>query len=168
MNKFCRAPIARISVAIVLATVAGCGIFNGADLTNNQASSNIHVLSNRTDLISGGDALVEVLLPAGAPPNAVRVTLSGKDVTSQLTGDNIKCQLKPLAKSDYQSIQFTDAQWSQLQATFPNDVCDYSKPAVGRQPTVAWMGYSNGPGGRPLTTLPLPSGWASPSMRSQN
>lgn len=42
----------------------------------------IRVLSNRADLVSGGDALVEVVLPAGADAGAVTVTLG----TSIITG----------------------------------------------------------------------------------
>jgi hypothetical protein len=40
----------------------------------------LHVLSGRADLVSGGNALVQVVLPAGA--GALRVTASGRDVTS--------------------------------------------------------------------------------------
>ena len=42
----------------------------------------IQVLSNRADLISGGDALVAVQLAPGADAAAVRVTLNGNDITS--------------------------------------------------------------------------------------
>ena len=42
----------------------------------------IVVLSNRADLISGGDALVEVVLPADIDATKVRVTLNGGDITS--------------------------------------------------------------------------------------
>jgi hypothetical protein len=41
----------------------------------------ISVLSGRADLVSGGSALVEVGLPAGADPRQVRVTLNGQDVS---------------------------------------------------------------------------------------
>jgi hypothetical protein len=41
----------------------------------------IEVLSNRADLISGGDALVAVRLPAAVRPRQVRVTVGGRDVT---------------------------------------------------------------------------------------
>ncbi|MGH2830717.1 MAG: DUF6351 family protein, partial [Actinomycetota bacterium] len=41
----------------------------------------IHVLSNRADLISGGDALVEIALPPGAGP--ATVDDDGRDVTAQ-------------------------------------------------------------------------------------
>ncbi len=41
----------------------------------------IRTLSNRADLISGGDALVEVVLPDGARADTLHVTLDGRDVT---------------------------------------------------------------------------------------
>src|SRR5262249_54071428 len=41
------------------------------------------VLSNRADLISGGDALVAVQLPGGVQPNAVEMTLGSRNVTRQ-------------------------------------------------------------------------------------
>ena len=52
-----------------------------------------------------------------------------------LSQDVMKCQLKPLSRSDYGVTAFTDAQWAQLQATFATGVCDYSKP--GRLPAEA-------------------------------
>jgi hypothetical protein len=42
----------------------------------------IEVLSNRADLISGGDALVEVVLPSRVDPSNVRVDVDGRDVTA--------------------------------------------------------------------------------------
>ena len=41
----------------------------------------VEVLSNRADLVSAGDVLVAVNLPARVDPDAVRVTVSGRDVT---------------------------------------------------------------------------------------
>ena len=41
----------------------------------------IEVLSNRADLVAGGDALIEVDLPAGADASALRLDLDGRDVT---------------------------------------------------------------------------------------
>jgi len=43
----------------------------------------IEVLSNRTDLVSGGDALVAVNLPAGTDPAAVTMNVGATDVTDQ-------------------------------------------------------------------------------------
>ena len=41
----------------------------------------IKVLSNRADLISAGDALVEIVLAPGVLPSAVQVDVDGRDVT---------------------------------------------------------------------------------------
>ena len=67
------------------------------------------------------------------------------------TGDTFKCQLKPLDRSEYtQAIAFTDAEWTALQAAFPDGVCDWSKPGVEQQPTIPWQTYAEGPGGKAL------------------
>ncbi|HKU12959.1 MAG TPA: DUF6351 family protein [Steroidobacteraceae bacterium] len=42
----------------------------------------IMVLSNRADLVSGGDALVEVVLPSGTTMQGLRVDVDGRDVGS--------------------------------------------------------------------------------------
>jgi hypothetical protein len=70
-----------------------------------------------------------------------------------LADDVIKCRLKPLERADYE-VAFTDDQWARLQRAFPAGVCDYSKPAVGRQPSVPWISFANGPGGQPLGDPP--------------
>ncbi|PZR65439.1 MAG: hypothetical protein DLM63_11820 [Solirubrobacterales bacterium] len=43
----------------------------------------IVVLSNRADLISGGDALVAVGLPSGVAPSRIRVTLRNRDISGE-------------------------------------------------------------------------------------
>jgi hypothetical protein len=69
--------------------------------------------------------------------------------------DNIrKCQLRALNRADYK-VTFTDAQWGQLQAVFPHGVCDWTRPSVGYQPSIPWMTYAGGPGGKPLGPAPL-------------
>src|SRR5467141_2563031 len=45
-------------------------------------------LSNRADLISGGDALVEVRVPKGVALNKVRLSLNGHDVTAMFRADS--------------------------------------------------------------------------------
>jgi hypothetical protein len=52
-----------------------------ASVKDNQPA--IEVLSNRADLISGGDALVRVDLPDRVDPATVQVSLNGADVTSE-------------------------------------------------------------------------------------
>lgn len=70
MTSFSRHAIATAAVlALLSAGHASAGI------------DGIDVLSNRADVISGGDALVVVRLGAGVDPAAVRVTLNGHDVT---------------------------------------------------------------------------------------
>ena len=59
-----------------------------------------------------------------------------------------------LLKSDYLPVTFTDAQWETLQATFPDGVCDNDKPLVALRPTVPWLTYKDGPGGKPLGDAP--------------
>src|SRR5213592_4132919 len=47
----------------------------------------IATLSNRADLISGGDALIEVRVPKNVPLNGVRLSLNGHDVTGAFTAN---------------------------------------------------------------------------------
>ena len=81
---------------------------------------------------------------------------AGQDFTE----DVLKCQLKPLNPADYYPIFFTAAQWTQLEAAFPEGVCDYSLPGVDQVEVVPWLTYKNGPGGEPMgpapTSIPLP------------
>ena len=48
------------------------------------AKLEIRTLSSRADLVSGGDALVEVRLPEGVSLSQIKLTLNDMDVTSQL------------------------------------------------------------------------------------
>jgi hypothetical protein len=57
--------------------LAACG---GDDHATGTA---IRTLSNRADLVSGGDVLVEVVLPARTQAAQLRVSLDGTDVTAQ-------------------------------------------------------------------------------------
>src|SRR3954467_14544398 len=73
--------------------------------------------------------------------------------------DIVKCRLKPLQRNDYAGIAFTDAQWAQLQKTFPTGVCDWSRPGVGQQRNLAWLTYQDADGhviygGRPMAPAP--------------
>ena len=77
--------------------------------------------------------------------------------------DTFKCQLKPLDPQDYrlssgEVIDFTAEEWGKLQDAFPTGVCDFSKPAVAHQPTIPWITFADGPGGRPLGDPPTSEG----------
>ena len=58
-----------------------------------------------------------------------------------LTNDIVSCRLKPLDPGDY-TVTFTASEWSELQAIFPDGVCDWSQPdahADGYQGT--WLSF---------------------------
>jgi hypothetical protein len=74
--------------------------------------------------------------------------------------DVLKCQLKPLAKSDYPGVTFSDAEWTALQGAFPHGVCDWSKIGVSQSSTVPWQTYQDASGnviygGTPLGPSPV-------------
>lgn len=66
-----------IGVAILLAANAG----RAAD------GLQLRVLSSRPDMVTGGDALVRVELPAGVTAADVKLTVNGADATKQLKAD---------------------------------------------------------------------------------
>lgn len=81
--KSCNAWSSTVIFAVAFG-LAGCGgSSSGAVSGPSSAAPTIKVLSNRADLISGGDALVEVDPPAGVPLSALRVAVNGQDVTSR-------------------------------------------------------------------------------------
>lgn len=75
------------------------------------------------------------------------------------TDDTLRCELKPLNRADYVGVTFTDAQFQKLQEIFAGGVCDFTKPGLGRHPTVPWQTYQDRKGnviygGRPLGKAP--------------
>ena len=89
-----------------------------------------------------------------------------------ITTDTNKCQLKPMDRNDnYGIFGFSDEQWAQLQAVFPEGVCDFTKPGVSQQPTIPWQQYGTAEaavyGGKPMPTPAANSGqgWASPAFQ---
>src|SRR5262249_31997481 len=57
-----------------------------------------------------------------------------------LSGDVLKCQLKPIDRADY-AVTFTESEMAQLRAVFPDGGCDWSKPGVNH----VGVGTSFGP-----------------------
>ncbi|QNK68098.1 DUF6351 family protein [Variovorax sp. PAMC26660] len=77
--------------------VAGCGGGSGGGsmfpffpgttpppAAQTPAAFQVKTLSSPSDMISGGDTLLEVTAPVGVPLDKVRVSLNGKDVSSQV------------------------------------------------------------------------------------
>ncbi len=98
-----------------------------------------------------GNELPAATCPALNPYYASPRIVAG----TSFTEDAVKCRLKPVRASDYSPVQLTGDQLAQLQALFPQGVCDWSRPGVGQQPTVAWQTYSGGPGGKPMPAPPV-------------
>ena len=70
--------------------------------------------------------------------------------------DVLKCTLKPIDPADYADAvpPVTPADLLVLEQIYPDGVCDYSKPGVGQVPSVQWLSYADGPGGKPLGPPP--------------
>jgi len=80
---------------------------------------------------------------------------SPRQVAGGPLAENIlKCQLRPIDRTDYNPVGLTDDQFNRLKAVFPDGVCDFSKLGVGQQPAVSPLDFSAGPGGAPLPDPP--------------
>ena len=84
-------PHARLLVAACAVTaLSACGNNDNDDDNNTATTLQVATVSNRADLISGGDALLEVTLPAGASASkaisGLQVTVDGRDVSSAFSG----------------------------------------------------------------------------------
>ncbi len=84
-------PHARLLVAACAVTaLSACGNNDNDDDNNTATTLQVATVSNRADLISGGDALLEVTLPAGASASkaisGLQVTDDGRDVSSAFSG----------------------------------------------------------------------------------
>ena len=75
-----------LAALAVVTLLAGCGSSeapqDGSIGTGSGPTPAIAVLSNRADLISGGDALVELLVDGQPPASGWRVSLNGADISS--------------------------------------------------------------------------------------
>jgi uncharacterized tannase-like protein DUF6351 len=94
-------------------------------------------------------------------------TVAGEGVET----DNNKCALKPLLRTDYYPIAFSDDQWARLQQAFPSGVCNWGVPGVSQTDVTPWQTYQNLDGsvvygGRGLGAAPPGSGrgWTSDSF----
>ena len=92
---------------------------------------------------------IEADLPGEACDAVVDLYASPRiEAGMPFTDDVMRCQRKPLRAADYLPAVFTPDQWAELQKTYPDGVCDYSKPGVDVTPTVPWLTYEGGPGGQ--------------------
>jgi len=94
-------------------------------------------------------------------------TVAGEGIETDVQ----KCTLKPLRRTDYYPVEFTDAQWAQLRQAFPGGVCDWEERGIDQVGARAWQTYQlpDGSvvyGGRRLGRAPGRSsdGWTSRSF----
>lgn len=74
-----------VSCAALCVGAIGCSSSTTSDSTTTGPKTllGIQTLSNRADLISGGDALVEILLPPKTAAERLHVAVGGRDVSSE-------------------------------------------------------------------------------------
>jgi hypothetical protein len=94
-------------------------------------------------------------------------TVAGEGIETDVQ----KCTLKPLRRTDYYPVAFTDAQWAQLRDSFPDGVCNWEEQGVDQVGARAWQTYQRPDGqvvygGRRLGRAPAGSGvgWSTPSF----
>jgi hypothetical protein len=113
-------PVRGLGTLAACLLVAVCAWPAGAAAASS-GGLRIRVLSDRADLISGGDALVAVTLPRGIRPSQVRMHLNGSNVTDQFAiradgrfegelqglrlGGNVLAATAPGADSDFVGIR---------------------------------------------------------------
>lgn len=106
--------------------------------------------------------------PAPAPVGCPEAVLTVYGTPRTVAGDSIatytnKCQLKPVEEADYSLLGLgvgtflLPGQLDEINAIFPNGVCDYSQPGVSFQGTIPWMTYSDAVGGVIYGGEPLPA-----------
>src|SRR5256885_12597567 len=85
---------------LVHAVAALLACFAVAASAKDAASGRFEIvtLSNRADLISGGDALVEVRVPKSVAPSQVRLSLNSHDVTGAFTANAAAHTLRGLVR----------------------------------------------------------------------
>src|SRR3954469_6157480 len=76
----------RIPAAAALAALACIATLAKAE-PDERHQFDVRTLTNRADLISGGDALVEVAVPRNVPLHQVKLLLNGQDVTRSFVTD---------------------------------------------------------------------------------
>jgi hypothetical protein len=84
--RFCLLHSAAIATSVVLA-LGGAGCSSQSSRTETTTSTEtllqIRTLSNRADMVSGGDAMVQISLPPDVAADGLHVTVGGRDVTSE-------------------------------------------------------------------------------------
>jgi hypothetical protein len=109
MNGSMNGPrLARVALVLVLVLgLSGAGVSDRDD--DGRHGFVIETISNRADLISGGDALVRVTLPAHVTADRVVVAVDGRDVTAAFTADPEGRRLEGLVEGLHDGVNVITA-----------------------------------------------------------
>ena len=118
---------------------------NAKDIAGAVAAASKVVNAHTTMPILGND-------PTSHPPDKLKVAETSDEWSAvagypgpawAATDDVYKCALKPGDAADYKT-PLTAEQLAQMRQTFPDGVCDYSKPGVGQDAKlVTWAVYTD-------------------------
>ena len=84
MHRYSKFAVLVVAGALLAACGSSSPVAGGAGSSGGSGGGNaplLKVLSNRADLVSGDDVLVEVVPPSGAAASGITVSLNGHDVT---------------------------------------------------------------------------------------
>ena len=126
-----------ILLPIAALLVAACS--GGRELNTTaraDAGPTLQILSNRADLISGGDALVEVLLDADADAGSLQVLLNGRDVSPRFArreNGRVMGRIESLVVGDNELVARLGGAESRMTVTnYPNEGPIFSRPEIKR------------------------------------
>lgn len=93
----------------------------------------------------------QVVVPGQGQVCKLRDVESRYGTPAMVAGEGVetdinRCLLKPLRRTDYYPVEFSEAEWAQLEKTFPDGVCDWSKPGLDMQDTIPWQTYQDADG----------------------
>lgn len=132
--------LCRIILAMSTIALAACGRSDEPETPMRSAADDgprVTVLSNRADLISGGDALVEIIPGDTARAGSLKVTLNGRDVSGQFAmraNGRVMGRLENLARGENRlRVSGGGGRESQLTITnYPNEGPIFSRPQIKR------------------------------------
>jgi Tannase-like family of unknown function (DUF6351) len=97
------------------------------------------------------DAQLTEFIALDSPNCPVKYQASPRQVASGPTTEDVfKCALKPLNFSEPDYATLDAAQRARLATVFPQGVCDWSQPGVGKRTSPGWMTFASG------SPVPLP------------
>jgi hypothetical protein len=94
------------------------------------------IAETQTPAASGASGTCNAIWPTWTYPRA--------QAGASIAADKLKCELKPVAASDYK-VSFDAASLARLQAIFPSGTCDWSKAGVGQTPVVPYPSMGPSP-----------------------